>query len=183
MFSAGSAGLFVLRAAEPGLRTWGGSRLTVHAGEGGPAVRIDQSRIDQGVWKHLPHRLQIEIDLCLMFRTRSSGLEFKNRETARRGLDETIDGSTQDSSVDRHCERHLVQRSACGMQHAHILARADRRMGVHRAVNQGVHVVAFLDLVGAQKACGTLVHRVGCSELPNAGALQEAMDQRPYEAV
>src|SRR6478672_297234 len=72
---------------------------------------IYQLRVDQRVRKHLPHRVQIEIDLCLMFRTLSSGLEFKNRETARRGLDETVDGSTNDSSIDRHREGHLVQRS------------------------------------------------------------------------
>ena len=38
----------------------------------GAFSRIYQLRVDQRVWKHLPHRVQIEIDLCLMFRTLSS---------------------------------------------------------------------------------------------------------------
>jgi hypothetical protein len=35
----------------------------------------------------------------------------------------------------------------------------------------------------AEKACCTLTRRVGCGELATAGALQEAMHQRTYEAV
>jgi hypothetical protein len=161
----------------------GSDRFSADHSAAEPASGIDQPRIDQRACKHLPHRVQIEIDLCLMFGTLSSGLEFKHRETARSGLDETIDGSTKDSSVDRHRERHLVQRSARRVQHAHILSRADRRICVHRGVDEGVHVVAFLDLVVAQKARCTLRRRVGCGELANAGALQEAMHQRTYEAV
>jgi hypothetical protein len=69
---------------------------------------IYQLRVDQRVWKHLPHRLQIEIDLRPMFGTRPPGLELEQGETARRGLDEAIDASTDDSSIDRHRERHLV---------------------------------------------------------------------------
>ena len=55
--------------------------------------------------------LQVELDLLAIFDALTPRLEFEDGERVRRRLDETIDGSTHDTSIDRHRERNFMQRA------------------------------------------------------------------------
>lgn len=76
---------------------------------------------DSAIGKKCMRGLPIQIRLCLMFGTPSSGLELDHRDAAVNPADQAVDGAADDRAADPERERDLVERGTRLVEHSKTL--------------------------------------------------------------